>query len=1045
MLLKSKATKILSLLLAAIIALPVLSVSASSSSAPSTARNSTYTSYFNDIYPNLTDTNHVYESLTYHQLDYLLEQSGTYVILFGGAWDQKTQSVINSINEVAKQYGVTKVYNFDTRLDGKSSKLDITDSNNSPYSRRYVDLVNKYLTNLGDFVEGDDKVTYTHTTTGSTGKTNTGESIKAETPFLFVYNKDHKNGDIVAPIISALETTETVTAEGVVAYKQLVSDVFHTVSTNEKANTDQFNNQQYIRDSYNEFAAPDVIFDDSDGEIVIDPVTYDELDHILGSEGNYLVFFGCSWCPNTRAIAKLVNEYAKEHHIDKVYNFDTKLDGGIGGTPGVAAGTDYANLLQIRTNNLDITYLYTDLVNKHLNNLTTENSQAATPNIISYSNEAGEKITATRLQVPFLFAYNKDNTDASGNKAPILGHIELMYTWNTIQPNYVYQDVTAGPRNTYIQALNDLLSRVESTPNLSSVKPTSSANNDGQITGTNKALEYKLDGTDTYTAVSGDAITGLAPGTYLVRYASKNSYNGPINNAGGKVTVPYPAGKSVEIVIEGYGEVEQAAPTGLVGVKPTTADNNDGQITGTSTDLEYRLLGTESYKPATGTTINGLVPGVYQVRYAAKKGYSASPSVTVTVPSNGSVVPPTTQPPVVTTPENNDVDPKASTTVPATSTDEATGETIAVVTQDTVNKLKDQAKKAEQAGKSASIEFKVEKTAKTTSTQLTIPRAAFNGLASETNAVIKVDVGYGTVSFDAKAADSISAAAATGDISIIISKTSLTKEGKEVLGDRPVYIFSVYAGDTYLSSFGGGSVHINLPYTLQADEDPNAIIVYYVTDEDELQPIRGQYNAATQQVHFKTSHFSQYIIGYNKISFTDVSATAWYADAVSYLAARDIARGTDDSHYSPNAVVTRGQFIVLLLRAYGIEPQVKEENNFADAGNTYYTAYLGAAKRLGITTGIGNDKFAPNSLISRQELFTILYRALEVLGEIPTSKTGAVVSNFTDSGQIASYATDAFKAFVESGIITGDNAKLNPKGNSTRAEVAKVIYNLLSK
>ena len=301
----------------------------------------------------------------------------------------------------------------------------------------------------------------------------------------------------------------------------------------------------------------------------------------------------------------------------------------------------------------------------------------------------------------------------------------------------------------------------------------------------------------------------------------------------------------------------------------------------------------------------------------------------------------------------------------------------------------------------------------------------------------------GTLVFDAKSVASISGAAGTGDIHLNIAKVSLTEEGKAVLGDRPVYDLSVQAGDSVISSFGGGEVKVSVPYTLQAGEDANAVTVYYINAEGSLDYVRGRY--ASGSVDFVTTHFSSYIIGYNKVSFTDVASTAWYNNAITFLAAREITSGTDVKHYSPNAAVTRGQFVVLLLKAYGVAPGADGESNFADAGSTYYTNYLSVAKRLGIATGTGDNQFKPNSQLTRQELFTLLHRALVALGELPAEKTTAVVADFSDAGQISAYAQEAFKALVEGGIITGNNKKLTPQGVSTRAEVAQVLYQLLSK
>lgn len=97
---------------------------------------------------------------------------------------------------------------------------------------------------------------------------------------------------------------------------------------------------------------------------------------------------------------------------------------------------------------------------------------------------------------------------------------------------------------------------------------------------------------------------------------------------------------------------------------------------------------------------------------------------------------------------------------------------------------------------------------------------------------------------------------------------------------------------------------------------------------------------------------------------------------VSYMAARGITSGTEGNLFSPDAALTRGQFIALLLRSYDISPDASPSDTFTDSGNAYYTGYLAAAKRLGITQGIGDNKFAPEQAITRQDMVTMLYNAL---------------------------------------------------------------------
>ena len=78
-------------------------------------------------------------------------------------------------------------------------------------------------------------------------------------------------------------------------------------------------------------------------------------------------------------------------------------------------------------------------------------------------------------------------------------------------------------------------------------------------------------------------------------------------------------------------------------------------------------------------------------------------------------------------------------------------------------------------------------------------------------------------------------------------------------------------------------------------------------------------------------------------------------------------------------------------------------------------------------------------------MFTLLYRTLDVIGEVPESDSGKALTDFSDAGSVKAYAKTPMEVFTAAGIITGSNGTLTPQRTSTRAEMAQVLYNLLSK
>ncbi len=378
------------------------------------------------------------------------------------------------------------------------------------------------------------------------------------------------------------------------------------------------------------------------------------------------------------------------------------------------------------------------------------------------------------------------------------------------------------------------------------------------------------------------------------------------------------------------------------------------------------------------------------------------------------------------------------------SLDSSTGTIKAEVSKKTVQSLIDEAKKSEAAGKSTIIEIKVDAPAPGKAVNVEISKVILKEIATGTKAKMKMETGLGSMTFSTKAMDSMNAAAA-GGLNFSIAKVEaaeLSETTRQIVGDRPVYDFSVKSGGRAISNFES-NVEVSLPYTPTAGEDTNAIVVYYVDDSGSLKTARGCYDVSERAVNFVTTHFSKYMIGYNKVNFSDVSNTDWYSDAVSFIASRDITTGTDNSHFSPDASLSRGQFIVMLMRAYGISADENPSDNFTDAGGTYYTNYLSAAKRMGITGGIGNNRYAPEALITREDMFTLLYRALDSMKEVPEKSSRKELSDFADSDEIKDYAKPALQSFVESGILSGNDGNLNPNGLSNRAEMAQVLRNLL--
>ncbi len=347
---------------------------------------------------------------------------------------------------------------------------------------------------------------------------------------------------------------------------------------------------------------------------------------------------------------------------------------------------------------------------------------------------------------------------------------------------------------------------------------------------------------------------------------------------------------------------------------------------------------------------------------------------------------------------------------------------------------------------SVHIEIRGEAGADVTSCRTIIPKPSVDLLAASSVNRLTVSTPVASLSFDERALGTIRESASQDVVvhGALVDAGALSDEVKKVVGDRPVFRFSVTSGNDTISEFSG-TVTVSVPYTLQPGEDPDAVVMYRISSEGESELVKDcSYDPATGTVTFRTDHFSVYAVGYNKITFADVPEDVWYSRSVRFIAARNITEGVGDGNFAPLEHLTRAQMLVLTMRAYGISPTADLADNFTDAGDTYYTGFLAAAKQLGICDGVGDNLFEPDREITSQEMFVMLHRTLVAIDRVPPEKAVNGLSSFEDAATFAPWAQEAADSLVRAGIIQGAAGRLNPMEIATRARMAQVLFRLLS-
>lgn len=173
--------------------------------------------------------------------------------------------------------------------------------------------------------------------------------------------------------------------------------------------------------------------------------------------------------------------------------------------------------------------------------------------------------------------------------------------------------------------------------------------------------------------------------------------------------------------------------------------------------------------------------------------------------------------------------------------------------------------------------------------------------------------------------------------------------------------------------------------------------------------------------------------------FVDVPAGAYYYDAVLWAAEGGIVTGTDAVHFSPDASCTRAQLVTFLWRAAG-SPVVNYAMNFTDVDSgAYYAEAVRWAASEKIVEGTTAETLAPDAAVTRAQMVTILYRFAKAQG-MDTTQGGMAIREFDDFDAVPAYALEAMDWAVNAGVLKGDNNRLLPQDNCTRAQIVTMLY-----
>ena len=177
--------------------------------------------------------------------------------------------------------------------------------------------------------------------------------------------------------------------------------------------------------------------------------------------------------------------------------------------------------------------------------------------------------------------------------------------------------------------------------------------------------------------------------------------------------------------------------------------------------------------------------------------------------------------------------------------------------------------------------------------------------------------------------------------------------------------------------------------------------------------------------------------------FTDVKSSDWWYDAVQYVNLNGLMAGTGTNTFAPAATLTRAQAVQVLYNLEG-QPAVDGTNTFTDVASDHWgVKAITWASANGVVAGVGNNQFAPDVNVSREQFAQMMYN-YATYKKYETSAT-ADLSKFPDQGSVSSWAEKALSWANAEGLINGSEADgvayLMPAGTATRGQTASILTN----
>jgi hypothetical protein len=275
-----------------------------------------------------------------------------------------------------------------------------------------------------------------------------------------------------------------------------------------------------------------------------------------------------------------------------------------------------------------------------------------------------------------------------------------------------------------------------------------------------------------------------------------------------------------------------------------------------------------------------------------------------------------------------------------------------------------------------------------------------------------------------------------------------------------VYEITVRAADEDgrlqdIGQFPGCTLLLPVPAGMEETAAAGMLKAYlYSEDGDLWEDMNGAFDMAGNTIGFDIAHFSRYAlletipVPVEKISFLD-TAGHWAQEEIELMAEQGYVTGIGENLFAPEAIITRAEFAAILARMAGLEENVDAAAHFSDVpAGAWFRGTVGAATVAGLVYGISENNFAPGEPVSREQMAAMIVRYMSNNGMDLTAAAGAegVLAGLSDSADVSPWAGLCVAQAVSNGLMLGrEEGRFVPHGDATRAEATVVLCRALQK